>query len=50
VDHLMKSCTLGIHRFLTMLPSPKMAISIETLDTRNLIFPCENAWSYLQIH
>src|SRR5213594_2926038 len=32
-----------------MLPSPKMAISIYTLDPCNLIFTCEDAWSYLQM-
>src|SRR5438132_5392917 len=30
-------------------PSQKVTISIRTPDTRNLISPCENAWSYLQI-
>jgi len=33
-----------------MLPTPKMAMSILILNTHNLIFTCENAWSYLQIH
>jgi len=33
-----------------MLFSPKIAISIYTPDARNLIYPCEDAWSYVQIH
>jgi hypothetical protein len=36
--------------FELMLPPSKLIISIRISDPYNLIFTCENAWSYLQIH